>query len=309
MEEVVAGIDIGGTNTTIGLVSKAGRVLAKDGLKTKHFPEIADFVIAANEIINKQIENLRQDSPELTLKGIGIGAPNANPFKGTIENAPNLSWRGIVPLAKLMSDSLQVHCKLTNDAKAAALGEQHFGAAKGMKDFLVITLGTGLGSGIIANGSLVYGHDGFAGELGHVIVVPGGRLCGCGRNGCLETYVSATGLVRTYRELNPETSPEMDARAVAELAQAGDASAVEAYRQTGEMLGFSLANSVAYTSPEAIFLFGGLIRAGEILFKPTRESFEKNLLNNYKGHIKIQPSTLHESDAAVLGAASIIWNE
>ena len=309
MEEVVAGIDIGGTNTTIGLVSKAGRVLAKDGLKTKHFPEIADFVIAANEIINKQIENLRQDSPELTLKGIGIGAPNANPFKGTIENAPNLSWRGIVPLAKLMSDSLQVHCKLTNDAKAAALGEQHFGAAKGMKDFLVITLGTGLGSGIIANGSLVYGHDGFAGELGHIIVVPGGRLCGCGRNGCLETYVSATGLVNTFHELNPNASPEMDARAIAELAKAGDTIAIEAYRRTGEMLGFSLANSVAYTSPEAIFLFGGLIRAGEILFKPTREAFEKNLLNNYKGHIQIHPSALHESDAAVLGAASIIWNE
>ena len=309
MEEVVAGIDIGGTNTTIGLVSKAGRVLAKDGLKTKNYPEIGDFVIAANQVINQQMENLRHDIPELRLKGIGIGAPNANPFKGTIENAPNLSWRGIVPLAKLMSDSLHAHCKLTNDAKAAALGEQQFGAAKGMKDFLVITLGTGLGSGIIANGSLVYGHDGFAGELGHVIVVPGGRLCGCGRHGCLETYVSATGLVRTYRELNTKASLEMDARAVAELAQAGDAIAIEAYRQTGEMLGFSLANSVAYTSPEAIFLFGGLIRAGEILFKPTRESFEKNLLNNYKGHIHIHPSALHESDAAVLGAASIIWNE
>jgi glucokinase len=309
MEEVVTGIDIGGTNTTIGLVSKAGRVLAKDGLKTRNYPEIGDFVIAANQVINQQLENLRHDIPELRLKGIGIGAPNANPFKGTIENAPNLSWRGIVPLAKLMSDSLNAHCKLTNDAKAAALGEQQFGAAKGMKDFLVITLGTGLGSGIIANGSLVYGHDGFAGELGHVIVVPGGRLCGCGRHGCLETYVSATGLVRTYRELNPEASLEMDARAVAELAQAGDTIAIEAYRQTGEMLGFSLANSVAYTSPEAIFLFGGLIRAGEILFKPTREAFEKNLLNNYKGHIHIHPSALHESDAAVLGAASIIWNE
>jgi glucokinase len=309
MEEVVAGIDIGGTNTTIGLVSKAGRVLAKDGLKTRNYPEIGGFVIAANQVINKQMENLRHDIPELRLKGIGIGAPNANPFKGTIENAPNLSWRGIVPLAKLMSDSLNAHCKLTNDAKAAALGEQQFGAAKGMKDFLVITLGTGLGSGIIANGSLVYGHDGFAGELGHVIVVPGGRLCGCGRHGCLETYVSATGLVRTYRELNTEASLEIDARAVAELAQAGDAIAIEAYRRTGEMLGFSLANSVAYTSPEAIFLFGGLIRAGEILFKPTREAFEANLLNNYKGHIKIHPSALHESDAAVLGAASIIWNE
>jgi glucokinase len=178
-----------------------------------------------------------------------------------------------------------------------------------MKDFLVITLGTGLGSGIVANGSLIYGHDGFAGELGHVIVVPGGRLCGCGRHGCLETYVSATGLVRTYRELNPNATEETDARAIAELAQGGDEVAIETYRRTGEMLGFSLANSVAYTSPEAIFLFGGLIRAGEILFQPTREAFEKNLLNNYKGHIHIHPSALHESDAAVLGAASIIWNE
>lgn len=309
MEEVVAGIDIGGTNTTIGLVSKSGRVLAKDGIKTKQYPEIGDFVTAAASLISKQLENIRRDIPELSLKGIGIGAPNANPHKGTIENAPNLSWHGIVPLAKLMAEKLYVRCALTNDAKAAALGEQKFGAAKGMKDFLVITLGTGLGSGIVANGSLIYGHDGFAGELGHVIVVPGGRLCGCGRHGCLETYVSATGLVRTYRELNPNATEETDARAIAELAQGGDEVAIETYRRTGEMLGFSLANSVAYTSPEAIFLFGGLIRAGEILFQPTREAFEKNLLNNYKGHIHIHPSALHESDAAVLGAASIIWNE
>lgn len=309
MEEVVAGIDIGGTNTTVGLVSKSGRVLAKDGLKTRHYPEIGDFVSAVTQLVNQQVENLRHDLPELKLKGVGIGAPNANPHHGTIENAPNLSWHGIVPLARLVHEQVHVPCKLTNDAKAAALGEHQFGAAKGMKDFLVITLGTGLGSGIVANGSLIYGHDGFAGELGHVIVVPDGRLCGCGRHGCLETYVSATGLVRTYRELNPQASEDADARAIAELAQTGDAIAIESYRRTGEMLGFSLANSVAYTSPEAIFLFGGLIRAGELLFKPTRESFERNLLNNYKGHIHIHPSALHESDAAVLGAASIIWNE
>ncbi len=308
MEEVVVGIDIGGTNTTIGIVSKAGRVLAKDGLRTKQFPEIADFITAATNIINQQITNIRHDIPNLTLKGIGVGAPNGNPYTGTIQNAPNLSWKGIVPLADLLHKSLKVPCKLTNDAKAAALGEQQFGAAKGMKDFLVITLGTGLGSGIVANGSLIYGFDGFAGELGHVIVVPNGRLCGCGRHGCLETYVSATGLVSTFKELNPKATDTHDARKIAEMAQEGDKTAIEAYRLTGEMLGFALANSVAYTSPEAIFLFGGLIRAGEILFKPTRESFEKQLLNNYKGHIHIHPSALHESDAAVLGAASIIWN-
>jgi len=309
MEEVVVGIDIGGTNTTIGIVSKAGRVLAKDGLRTKQYPEIADFIKAATTVINHQIANIRNDIPNLTLKGIGVGAPNGNPYTGTIQNAPNLSWKGIVPLAEMLHKSLKVPCKLTNDAKAAALGEQQFGAAKGMKDFLVITLGTGLGSGIVANGSLIYGFDGFAGELGHVIVVPNGRLCGCGRHGCLETYVSATGLVSTFKELNPKATDAHDARKIAEMAQEGDKTAIEAYRLTGEMLGFALANSVAYTSPEAIFLFGGLIRAGEILFKPTRESFEKQLLNNYKGHIHIHPSALHESDAAVLGAASIIWNE
>jgi len=309
MEEVVVGIDIGGTNITIGLVSKAGRVLAKDGLRTKQYPEIADFITAATTIIRQQITNMRQDIPHLTLKGIGVGAPNGNPYTGTIENAPNLNWKGSVPLAHLLHKSLNVPCKLTNDAKAAALGEQQFGAAKGMKDFLVITLGTGLGSGIVANGSLIYGFDGFAGELGHVIVVPNGRLCGCGRHGCLETYVSATGLVNTYKELNPKATPEQDARKIAEMAKGGDATAIEAYRLTGEMLGFALANSVAYTSPEAIFLFGGLIRAGELLFKPTRESFEKQLLNHYRGHIHIHPSALHESDAAVLGAASIIWKE
>ena len=308
MEEIVAGIDIGGTNTTIGLVSESGRVLTKNGLKTKQFPDVNQFVETAAQLIQEQVHSMKNEMSEVNLKGVGIGAPNANPYKGTIENAPNLSWQGIVPLAELFAKKLNTICKITNDAKAAALGEMQFGAAKGMKDFLVITLGTGLGSGIVANGSLIYGYDGFAGELGHVIVVPGGRKCGCGRNGCLETYVSATGLVRTYLELNPHDAETPSARVIAERAQTGEAHAIEAYRRTGEMLGFSLANSVAYTSPEAIFLFGGLIRAGELLFKPTRDSFDENLLNNYKGHIHIYPSALHESDAAVLGAASILWN-
>ncbi len=308
MEEIVAGIDIGGTNTTIGLVSESGRVLTKSGLKTKQFPDVNQFVETAAQLIQEQVHSLNNEKVEVNLLGVGIGAPNANPYKGTIENAPNLSWRGIVPLANLFSEKLNITCKITNDAKAAALGEMQFGAAKGMKDFLVITLGTGLGSGIVANGSLIYGFDGFAGELGHVIIVPGGRKCGCGRLGCLETYVSATGLVRTYLELNPNDAEAPSARVIAERAQMGEAHAIEAYRRTGEMLGFALANSVAYTSPEAIFLFGGLIRAGELLFKPTREAFDENLLNNYKGHIHIYPSALHESDAAVLGAASILWN-
>lgn len=308
MEEVVAGIDIGGTNTTIGLVSESGRVLTKSGIKTRQFPEIGEFVEKASGLIQQQLESMKSEYGELKLLGVGIGAPNANPYHGTIENAPNLSWRGIVPLAKLFSEKLGTECKITNDAKAAALGEMQFGAAKGMKDFLVITLGTGLGSGIVANGKLIYGFDGFAGELGHVIIVPEGRVCGCGRKGCLETYVSATGLVRTYLELKKEEGATPSAREIAERAQTGEPEAIETYRRTGELLGFALANSVAYTSPEAIFLFGGLIRAGELLFKPTRESFENNLLNNYKGHIHIYPSALHESDAAVLGAASILWN-
>jgi len=308
MEEIVAGIDIGGTNTTIGLVSSSGRVLTKNGIKTKQFPEIEDFVKTATDLIKEQLKSLSKENPNVVFKGIGIGAPNANPYNGTIENAPNLSWKGVVPMVDLFTKSLNVTCKITNDAKAAALGEMQFGAAKGMRDFIVITLGTGLGSGIVANGSLIYGFDGFAGELGHVIIVRDGRLCGCGRKGCLETYVSATGLVRTYRELNPNDVTDVTARDIAERAQTGENHAVEAFRLTGEMLGFALANSVAYTSPEAIFLFGGLIRAGELLFKPTRESFDRNLLNNYKGHIHIYPSALHESDAAVLGAASIVWN-
>lgn len=308
MEEIVAGIDIGGTNTTIGLVSSAGRVLTKNGIKTKQFPKIEDFVKTTSDLITDQLESLSKENPGVIFKGIGIGAPNANPYTGTIENAPNLNWKGVVPMEELFTKSLNVPCKITNDAKAAALGEMQFGAAKGMRDFIVITLGTGLGSGIVANGSLIYGFDGFAGELGHVIVVRDGRLCGCGRKGCLETYVSATGLVRTYHELNPNELTDISAREIAERAQTGENHAVEAFRLTGEMLGFALANSVAYTSPEAVFLFGGLIRAGELLFKPTRESFDRNLLNNYKGHIHIYPSALHESDAAVLGAASIVWN-
>lgn len=308
MNEIVAGIDIGGTNTTFGLVSASGEVVLKKGIKTRDYPEIEQFVEEVSSGILNLVSQLRVDFPNVLFKGIGIGAPNANPYRGTIENAPNLSWKGIVPIAAMFKEKAKVECKITNDAKAAAIGEHIFGSAKGMKDFIVITLGTGLGSGIIANGEVIYGYDGFAGELGHVIINPGGRLCGCGRHGCLETYCSATGLVITYKELKPN-SDGIDAKAIAMRASEGEKEAIEAFRLTGEVLGFALANSVAYTSPQAIFLFGGLIKAGDLLFIPTRESFEKNLLKNYKGHIRIEPSSLHEGDAAVLGAASLIYKE
>jgi glucokinase len=309
---VIAAIDLGGTNTAIGLVTSDGRFLGKSVFPTTRYPSPESLIAAAAESIRYLLS--QADGTELTA--VGIGAPNGNYFKGTIEFAPNLRWKGIVPLAKLFRDQLSVPTVLTNDANAAALGEAYFGAARGLRDYLFITLGTGLGSGIVVNGQLVYGHDGFAGELGHTIVVRHGRPCGCGRRGCLEQYCSSTGLVKTYAEIlrseqaeSPDGDVFPDARRICELALAGDAAAFYAFNYTGEMLGFALANAVAMTSPEAIFLFGGLAAAGELLFHPTQISFEKNLLNIYKNKVKILPSGLPENDAALLGAASLAWNE
>lgn len=311
------GIDIGGTNTHFGLVDRDGNVLLKDGVKTSDFSDPKELVNAIYEKINSSLKRL-PPATSSQLIGVGIGAPNANYFRGTIENAPNLAWKGVVPLAKYFTEKFNISAVLTNDANAAALGEMYFGGAKAMKDFIFITLGTGLGSGIVVNGQLVYGHDGFAGELGHTIIIPHGRQCGCGRKGCLEQYCSATGIVKTYLEIlkseNPNALKEVDisgitAKFICEMALKGDEAAFYAFNCTGELLGFALANSVAYTSPEAIFLFGGLVEAGEMLFKPTQLSFDKNLLNNYKGKVKILPSSLPENDAAILGAASLVWNE
>lgn len=310
-QQLVAGIDIGGTNTTFGLVDESGRILHKETVSTERFPAPENLVALVCRQIKKSFEPF---AGQFELKGVGIGAPNGNYFKGTIEFAPNLKWKGVVPLAKLFSDRLNCKTLLTNDANAAAIGEMLFGGAKGMKDFIFITLGTGLGSGIVANGEIVYGHDSFAGELGHIIMFPDGRLCGCGRTGCLETYCSATGIKRTYSDLLIGHHEEMDIGAVADAkyiynkALAGDKKAIEAFNYTGDVLGLALANSVAYTSPEAIFLFGGLALAGDFIFKPTIESFEKNLLSIYKNKIKILPSKLNENDAAILGAASLVWN-
>ncbi|MDQ3048025.1 MAG: ROK family protein [Bacteroidota bacterium] len=313
MKKLVAGIDIGGTNTVFGLVDEQGKILLKETISTEHFPIPSDLVLVVSEGIKKAVAGY---SGAYVLGGVGIGAPNGNFFKGTIEFAPNLRWEGVIPLAEMFADHLHVKVVLTNDANAAAIGEMVFGGAKGMKNFIFITLGTGLGSGIVVNGEMVYGHDSFAGEIGHVIMYPDGRPCGCGRKGCLETYCSATGIKRTYADLqmSHHLKTEMrglvaDARFIYEKAITGDKDALTAFNYTGDILGLALANSVAYTSPEAIFLFGGLALSGDFIFKPTIESFERNLLNIYKNKIKILPSKLKENDAAILGAASLIWKE
>jgi glucokinase len=315
MQEVVAGIDIGGTTVHIGLVTSDGKVFSHACLNTKDYFQPENLAEAVSEKIKAALYDL---GPHYVLKGVGVGAPNGNFYKGTIEYAPNLKWFGIIPLAKMIEEQMGVPCLLTNDANAAALGEMIFGAAKGLKDFIFITLGTGLGSGIVTNGQLVYGHDGFAGEMGHVTVVPKGRLCGCGRTGCLETYCSAPGLVKTYQEIHFRHNPtlkhmpgdtDIDAKAVFEMAQSGEKEALEAFSFTSEILGQALANAVAYTSPQAIFLFGGLAAAGNLLFNDVQNHMEENLLNIYKGKVRILPSGLPENDAALLGAASLIWNQ
>lgn len=312
--QLVAGIDIGGTNILFGLVDQEGNILSKQSIPTGNLvkPEILVATVC-NEI--RKAVDLLEGSNELV--GIGIGAPNGNFYTGSIEFAANLKWDGPVPLAALFHAELDTEVILTNDAKAATLGELLFGGAQGMKNFLFITLGTGLGSGIVVNGELVHGHDGFAGEIGHVIVTPNGRPCGCGRKGCLETYCSATGIIRTYADLRigkhkkTEISANISgASYIYERALQGDSSAIEAFKYTGELLGLALANCVACFSPQSIFLFGGLAQAGDLIFKPTIKSFEKNLLRVYNNsNIQILPSKLKESDSAILGAASLIWKK
>ena len=312
-KKVALGIDIGGTNTVFGLVNENGEILLKDTISTESFALPEDFAAVVSEHSKKLLSSVGKD---VELLGAGIGAPSANYYTGCIQFAPNLKWNGIIPLRKYFEERLDCKTILTNDANAAALGEMLFGAAKGMKHFIFITLGTGLGSGIVVDGNLVYGNDGMAGEIGHVIMEKDGRQCGCGRRGCLETYCSATGIRRTYTDLlmskHEKTSASgrvADAKYIYDKAMIGEEAAIEAFRYTGEMLGLALANSVTYTSPEAIFLFGGLALSGNLIFEPTIESFKKNLLNIYRNEIKILPSQLKENDAAILGAASLIWKE
>jgi glucokinase len=312
--EVTIGIDIGGTNTVFGLVSREGLCHGKSTVPTGDFPEVMDFVKA----IHQGVGRLMQQNPGFSIKGIGIGAPNGNFYHGTIENAPNLRWKGFIPLADLFSNEFSFPVFLTNDANAAALGEMIYGGARQMRDFLLVTLGTGLGSGFVANGELIYGHDGFAGELGHILVEKHGRYCGCGRQGCLETYVSATGICRTVLEImanSVESSPlrelplsKISSRLVYEAALQGDPIALQSFEFTGEILGRALANAIAITSPEAIFLFGGLALSGDLIFTPTRLSMERNLLGIFQNKVKLLPSLLGEN-AAILGASALAWNE
>jgi len=314
MKDITIGIDIGGTNTVFGFIDSKGKSWGEGSIPTQTQERFEDYLKDLYVAINHTRLSSEED---LRIIGVGIGAPNGNYRTGTIDNAANLRWKGNLELAKLVGEELKVPVKVTNDANAAALGERIFGGAKDMSDFMVITLGTGLGSGIVVNGDLLYGHDGFAGEVGHIIMRPGGRECGCGRRGCLETYVSATGVKRTaYKMLAKHLGESslrdvpfngLTAKMVADAANEGDSLAMEIFAYTGKMLGEALANVASVTSPKAIFFFGGLAKAGELLFDPVREAMEKNILFLYKDKISLQASELGD-DAAILGAAALIWN-
>ena len=308
------GIDIGGTNTKFGIVNHRGEIIYEDALKTDDYPVVEDFIDALYEKLHPVITQKHI----LDVMGIGMGAPNGNFYSGTIEYAPNLKWKGVVPLAKLAADKFGIPAKLTNDANAAAVGEMMYGAARGMKDFIMITLGTGVGSGIVANGQLILGHDGFAGELGHNIVIPDGRMhWHTGFKGSLESYASATGVVFTANEiLNSTDEPsilrdfpvgELDSKKISEAALLGDAMAKKVFAFTGNILGMALANFVMFSSPQAIILFGGLTKAGHLLMDPVKESMERNLLPIFRNKVQLIFSELKESDAAILGASALVW--
>jgi len=309
------GIDIGGTNTKFGIVDHRGDILYRGVIATNKNDTIEPYLDELQQALDPAIQEVGGIK---MIRGIGIGAPNGNFYTGTIEYAPNLPWKGIIPLAKMVQEKFGVPAALTNDANAAAVGEMMYGSAKGMKDFIMITLGTGVGSGIVANGQLILGHDGFAGELGHTIIVPGGRLhWSTGHKGSLEAYASATGVVMTAIEfieqrkeeslLRAYAKDEIDSRIVFDCAMKGDAIAKDVYSFTGKVLGEALANFVMFSSPEAIILFGGLIKAGDLIMKPTREHMEKNLLPIFQNKVKLIFSELREADAAILGASALVW--
>jgi glucokinase len=306
MTKLALGIDIGGTNTAFALIDASGKENFSGSLRTTDFstPEVL-------------AEAIFQECKPYQIVGVGIGAPNGNIHHGTIEHAPNLQWKGIIPLSAIFLKKFKVPVSVTNDANAAAIGEMRFGAARGMRDFLLVTLGTGLGSGFVCNGQLVYGHDGFAGELGHVIVEEDGRQCGCGRKGCLETYASSTGFLKTAQELiswSENSSPllqiaeeELSGEDITRAAAAGDELALKIFNRTAEYLSRGLATAIAITSPEAIIFFGGLAHSGDFLLTPTKKHLEDRLLNIFKNKVKLIPSELLNRNAAVLGAAALVW--
>jgi glucokinase len=314
--QLAIGIDIGGTGTKYGIVDRIGNILFSGEISTKGHAEVKGFIDALYDSLHLLIE--KAGGPG-RVKGIGVGAPNGNYYTGTVEYAPNLPWKGILPLAKMIEDKFKLHVTLTNDANAAAIGEMMYGAAKGMKDFIMITLGTGVGSGIVANGQLIYGHDGFAGELGHTIVIPDGRVHkGTGKKGSLESYASATGVTLTAIEMMEKSKTEsllrnvpkdkLDSKAVYEAAIQGDELAIQIFEFTGKILGLALANAVMFSSPEAIILFGGLTKAGDLILKPTKENMEANLIQVFQNKVKLLVSHLREADAAVLGASALVWD-
>lgn len=317
MKRLAIGIDIGGTNTVFGLVDSKGEMFGERSISTRGYVDFDQYITA----LHQNIEALHnQVSIEYRLVGIGIGAPCANHFKGTIDHAPNLSWKGILPLAESLKKYYpNTPILITNDANAAAIGEMIYGGAKGMKDFIVVTLGTGLGSGFVANGELIYGFDSFAGELGHVKVADPltGRQCGCGKRGCLETYASASGIKRTIFKLvadnvcNSEfrdiSFNDLKAEMITQAAFRGDPIAIEAFEYTGKHLGRALANTWSITSPEAIFLFGGLAKAGKYLIEPTKKYMEESILQNFKDNIQLLPSAIDDKNAAILGASALVW--
>lgn len=317
MKPYVIGLDLGGTNSVFGIVDSRGDIKVTTAIKTQGYKNVEDYVkasVEALQIIIAQVGGIDN------IKAMGIGAPNGNYYNGTIEFAPNLEWgrNGVVPLADLFSKALGIPVALTNDANAAAIGEMTYGVARGMKNFIVLTLGTGVGSGIVVNGQLVYGCDGFAGELGHVIVIENGRPCGCGRRGCLEAYCSATGVARTarellatteepssLRELNPDEITSYD---VSMAAEKGDKLALDVYAFTGKLLGEACANFAAFSSPEAFIFFGGLTKAGNLIMDPIKKAYDERVLNIFKGKAKFLISGLEGSSAAVLGASAVGWD-
>lgn len=315
MKKAAFGIDVGGTFTKIGLVNEKGNILKESRMPTVEHEDAQSFI---NSLAKELNAILASQNDEIQIMGIGVGAPNANYLTGYIEHAPNLPWKGKTAIVKEIQKHFDVPVIVTNDANAAAIGEMHFGKAKDMKDFAIVTLGTGLGGGFVSNGQIIYGSDGFAGELGHTRVKIEGRRCKCGKNGCIETYVSATGIKRTIFEflsfynndskLRSVSYEDLHSNMITEEAAKGDFIAQEAFRYTGRILGEKLADLVALFSPEAIFLFGGLMNAGDLILEPTKHHMEKNMLEVFANKTKLEISGLMEKNAAVLGASALIWD-
>jgi glucokinase len=315
MRELTIGIDIGGTNTKYGIVDRTGNVICHGSISTTQYAEFKDYFKGLATALRSEIAKIPGSHK---IIGVGVGAANGNYYKGTIERATNLPWKGIIPLADMFREEFDLPAIVTNDANAAAVGEMVYGSAKGMKDFVVITLGTGLGSGFVCNGQLLNGKHGIAGEVGHTSVNPAGRFCNCGKRGCLETYVSATGIKRTvYKLLADHLEPSelrgisfdnLTTKMITESAVRGDLVALAAFEYTGRILGMKLAETVVHTDPEAIFLFGGLSLAGDLIFKPTIKHMEANLMPLFRGKVKVLPSGLQNQAAPIIGASSLVWN-